>query len=744
MPWAPPSSDLLTQSNTAAAVLMQGWVPPDQPLAPVPGDLSPANTILRQGAPARATAYDYISQILHGLGRGAAAIPGLAGDIPAMAGQGAEWLGSKVAPETTAGIAETVRPIASLLTPPTSAETVGFAERNIIGPRPTPASPGSRFAGNVAQYVPASMLPIGGGGTAANIAKQGLLGAVSGASSEAAREAGLPTGVQIAAGLLPGLVVGGSNLLSGRTGASGEIRKSLRDTAPADFKAAAERQAAGRAIGVPLMGQEALAPEVGSGPIGALAAGVASTPSGGSRIAKVFESRPTRITTAVKSATAALGPAASADDVLTSIKDTAASAINAAKAERTRVTSPLFQAAGKTDIPADAIAPIVAQIDDAIAGAGAGSKLGSALTKLRSQLAPNAMDEETRLAALNSSLAKLSERSHANIPTSSTDLHKLMSAVQSPYETNTARLQNIYQELRDSLDDPLMLEGSLRKQSGILRPIAAQLQDALASNNTVYRQANDLYQRMSGPVRALTGDPENPGLMARVAAAPNNESLRRLLLDPENISPQNVAEIANVFRSQGRLEDLGAFMRHAMENQFNNAGRQMQSGANPAMGVKFGNAVYGTENQRALMSAYWDQLDPTGGAGRGMETLFKVLDRTGRTPGMGSPTATRLQLGESLGGGPASTAAQLGAGAIMAATGLPAGQFAGAYLISSGILGQIRRAYLSLGAARIARILTDPDAVGKLRAIAKKDPASPAAATAVLSLMGGRAAAGKE
>src|SRR5512135_3419018 len=127
MPWAPPSSDLLTQSNTAAAVLMQGWVPPDQPLAPVPGDLSPANTILRQGAPARSTAYDYLSQIVHGLGRGAAAIPGLAGDIPAMAGRGAEWLGSKIAPETTAGIAETVRPIASLLTPPTSAETVGFA-----------------------------------------------------------------------------------------------------------------------------------------------------------------------------------------------------------------------------------------------------------------------------------------------------------------------------------------------------------------------------------------------------------------------------------------------------------------------------------------------------------------------------------------------------------------------------------------------------------------------------------------
>lgn len=730
MPWSPPASELLTQSNTAAAVM--GWTPPDAPIAPVPGDLSPGP---------RDVVQDYPIQILHGLGRGIAAIPGFGGDIANLLGYGIDWLGNKIAPETNAGIKNIIAPIPHL---PTSAQTVGAAERNLIGKRPEPKTAGARFAGNVAQYIPGALLPMGGGATVANLAKQGLLGAASGASAEGARELGLPPAVQVGAGLLPGLLASGVNALSGRTGAAGQIRQALRETTPVDFEAAAARQAAGRAIGVPLMGQEALAPEVGAGPLGALASGVSSTAAGAPKIAKVFEARPAQVTSAVKSATARLGPTASADEVLTSIKDTATRAIEAAKAERTRVTSPLFQAAGKTDIPADAIAPIVSQIDDAIAGAGTGSKLSGALTKLRSQLAPNAMDEEARLKALNDSLETLSKRSHANIPTSSTDLKALMSAVKSPYETNTARLQNIYQELRDSLDDPLMLEGSLRKQSGILRPIAGQIQDALASNNPIYRQANDLYQRMSGPVRALAGEPDNPALIARVANAKSNESLRRLLLDPENISPENVGEIANVFRSQNRLPDLGAFMRHALENEFNSASRQLQSGANPAMGVKFGNAVYGTDKQRALMQSYWNQLDPTGAAGRGLETLFKVTERTGRTPGMGSPTATRLQLGESLGGGPAATAAQLGAGAMMAATGLPAGQLAGGYLVSNSILGQIRRAYLSLGAAKVARILTDPDSVGKLRALARKDPASPAAATAVLSMMGGRAQAGKE
>ncbi len=658
-------------------------------------------------AAAHATVNDYLTQTLHGLGRGVAAIPGIAGDIPTLAGRGLEWLGGKVAPETTAALAGAVRPVTSLLTPPTSAETVGFAERNLIGARPQPASAGARVAGDIAQFVPASLIPMGGPTTATNIARQGLLGALSGAASVGAREAGLPPGAQIAAGLAPGLLSSAGGALSGRTGAAGYVRRATSELAPEDWQRAQQLQTTARATGVPLMGQEALAPTVGAGPLGALASDVAATSAGAPIINRVVQQRPGQITEAVKAATAKLGPAASADEVLTSVKSTAQRAIEAAQRERTRVTSPLFQAAGKADIPAPAVQPVIDSIDSALTEAGAGTKLGSALTKLRGQLVEIPKD--------------------ASLP--------------ARIETRVARLQNIYQELRDSLDDPLMLEGSLRKQAGILRPIAGQLQQTLVDNNIIYRQANDLYSRMSGPVRALTGDPDNPALMARVAGAKSNEALRRLLLDPENVSPKNIASVANVFRSQGRLPDLGAFMRHAMENEFNQSARQLQSGANPAMGAKFGNAVYGTEKQRALMTEYWNQIDPTGAAGRGMETLFRVTDRTARTPGMGSQTAARLQMGEGLGGGPASTVAQVGAGAVLAATGIPAGQLAGGYLVSQGILGQIRRAYLNLGAAKIARALTAPDAVGKLRSLARKDPASPAAATGVLAILGGRATA---
>lgn len=687
MPWSPPASELLSQSVTAAAVM--GWTPPDAPIAPVPADL-PSRT------------RDYTSQILHGLGRGAAAIPGFAGDIPTMAGAGLEWLGGRFVPETTAGIAGAVRPITSLLTPPTSAETVGFAERNLIGERPTPQSPGARAAGDIAQYVPGAMIPLGGGATTANIARQGLLGALSGGAAVGAREAGLPPAAQFAAGLVPGLASSGANLLSGRTGAGGLVRQATRELSPEDWQRAQQLQTTAREVGVPLLGSEALAPRVGPGAIGQLASDVKATSRGAPIINPVFEQRPAAITAAVKRATAPLGPASSADDVLTNVQTTAQRAIDAAVKERTRVTDPLYRAATPIDVPEEAVAGIISNIDSAVADVGAKSDIGKALTSLRGKLMTEAGPE-----------------------------------------TNTGHLNTVYKELRDSLAMSPEMGGAARSHVGVLSPIASQIDDALRTHNPTYATASDLYQRMSGPVTFLSGEPGGPAaLYRRIAEAPNNEALRRLMLDPENVSPETVATIGTLFNNNPKA--LAAWTRHYLENALDKTSKRLQSGDNPALGANWSNLVAGTPQTRGVLDAYLQQVDPSGGAQRGLGRLLDVLERTAKTPGTGSPTAQRLQLGESLGGGPASTVAQIGAGAVMASTGIPAGQLAGGYLVAGGIFNQIRRAYLNLGSAKIARALTAPDAVGKLRSLARKDPGTPAAATAVLGILGGRAEAEKE
>lgn len=657
--------------------------------------VSPAQALLQAGARPRELTQDFATQILHGLGRGVAAIPGIAGDIPNLVGSGLEWLGSKVAPETTAGIAGAINPIASLLTPPTSAETIGFAERNIIGERPKPKSDVSRFAGNVAQYIPGAAVPLGGA-TLTNIAKQAGLGALSGAASEGAKEAGWSPAAQVAAGMVPATGAIGLNMVRGGP-ASRLVREATSELSPEDWQKAAAVQQTAKEVGVPLIGSEALAPKVGPGAIGELASQVKATARGGPIINPIFEQRPEQIREVASKAIARIGPDATANDVLVNTRDVASKAIAQAKLERSQITSPLYQAAGKIDIPAEAISPIIAKIDEAIDVAGK-TPLRAALTKLRGQL-----------------------------------------TTESGVETRTSRLQDVYQHVRDAMDDPSIVEGSLRKQIGTLAPINNQIRDALVANNPTYAQADALFKRMSEPVVALAGTADNPGLMARVRDATSQAELRTLLLDPENVSPDTVRIVADVFRSQNRANDLSAWVRHYLENSLDKASKDLQSGQNPALGANWRNLIGGAPNQRAVLDTYLNEVDPTGGASRGMGRLLQVVERTAKTPGTGSPTAGRLQMAESLGRGAAPTAAGIGAAGALGTLGAPAGGMAAGYMAADFAQRFIRNQAMRMGSGRLARALTDPDAVGKLRTLAHRDPSSPAAAAAVMAILGGRA-----
>lgn len=637
---------------------------------------------------------DFAIQTLHGLGRGIAAIPGFGGDVSNLLGAGINWAGNRIAPETNAAIKSAISGVPNVL--PSSADTMGFAERNLIGQRPEPQTATGRFAGNVAQYIPGSMIPFGGPTTALGLLGKAGMGALSGAASEGAAAVGLPPAAQVAAGLLPAAGAMGLSALRGGP-AAGLVRKATSELTPEDWARAQQLQKTGQEVGIPLLGSETLAPKVGPGAIGQLASDVKASAQGGPIINPVFENRPDKIKQVAKEAIAKIGPDATANDILVNTRDVAAKAIAQAKQQRTQVTSPLYQAAGKLDIPEESVSPIIGQIDSAIESAGKNTSLRSALNKLRGQLVTD-----------------------------------------SGVETRTSRLQNVYQELRDSLSDPSIVEGSLRKQVGTLAPINKQIRDALVTNNPVYATADDLFKKMSEPVVALEGTADNPGLMSRVASAKDNAQLRSLLLDPENVSPDTVSTVASIFRSQNRDRDFAAWVRHYLENSLDKSSKDLQSGQNPALGANWRNLIGGAPNQRAVLDAYLNEVDQTGGAARGFNRLTQVLERTAKTPGTGSPTAQRLQLSEELSSGFAPSAAGIAAAGGLAAVGGPGLSGAG-YVGGTWINKFIRQQAVKMGSERIAKALTDPDAVGKLRALARKDPASPQAAAAVAAILGGRA-----
>jgi hypothetical protein len=128
-------------------------------------------------------------------------------------------------------------------------------------------------------------------------------------------------------------------------------------------------------------------------------------------------------------------------------------------------------------------------------------------------------------------------------------------------------------------------------------------------------------------------------------------------------------------------------------------------------------------------------LDSTGGALRGWQRFAQVLERTAKTPGMGSPTAARLQLEESMSGGMPAAIAGMGAAAVLSSLGTPGAAGAG-YLGASMTQRFLHRQAVKMGQRSIAKALTAPDSIKKLRALARKDPRSPAAAASAMALLG--------
>lgn len=623
----------------------------------------------------------YVGQILHGLGRGVAAIPGIPGDVANLE---TKALGL-FAPKAAEAIQQFM--------PPTSEKLVNFAQDNLIGQKPAATSPGADFAGRVAAYVPSALL----GGPEGLLGRTALAGA-SGAASEGAKDLGLPAPYQIAAGMAPGLLASGAQFL--RSPAATAVEPAARYMAPGDWAAGKALQQAGQDVGVPLMAHEALAPNVGGGPLAQLAGDVRATPEGGAVISKVFEARPQQITDAAKRATAAIGPASTAPDALNAVRDVAGTAIRQAERARTAATKPLFDAAGQGNVPPDAVNNILASVGDAIDSAGPNSALGKQLATLRGRMLTDTGDPETRV----------------------------------------SRLQRVYMELRDSLEMPPDAGGAQRSSIGTLSPLAGDIRDMLVAENPTFARANALYQQLSAPVVALKGTADNPGLVRRIAEAGSNAELQKLLLDPENVSPATVTQLADMFQQQGRTGDLSGWMRHYLETSLNKASTDLQSGQNPALGVNWRKMVYGNPAQRAVLNSYFDQIDPSGSAGRGFDKLMAVLERTGRTPGMGSPTAGRLQTAETLANSPVPMAAATGAAAGLGAAGIPV---AGGLMLGNKSLGFIQRAAREMGSRDIANALTAPDAVERLQTLARRDPASAPALRSALAILSGQNAHGE-
>jgi hypothetical protein len=149
-----------------------------------------------------------------------------------------------------------------------------------------------------------------------------------------------------------------------------------------------------------------------------------------------------------------------------------------------------------------------------------------------------------------------------------------------------------------------------------------------------------------------------------------------------------------------------------LEENWNRTAGDIQGGPNLARGAKFRNTVAGDPYERANIHAWVRGITGSDTVAQGFNTFLDNLRRTGLTPGMGSPTASRsLAFREARESGLLNTLADVPA---VVAGKLPLKQ-------------RLENRAFAKTYSRLAELTTNPDAVRDLQRLALMNPDSPRA-----------------
>jgi hypothetical protein len=281
-------------------------------------------------------------------------------------------------------------------------------------------------------------------------------------------------------------------------------------------------------------------------------------------------------------------------------------------------------------------------------------------------------------------------------------------------ETNVGRLNTLYKNLRAEADLPTIGATTEQKTAAVpMGRVADQLGDVLRRENPNIRRGQELYQQItrdriepltSGPVGVVAG---KTGFDA--AAASPVPRITGAVADSNVARPDTIRQLYKHLNAQDRQAFPGIVQTH-IENKLNESLANLRSGPNPTAGAKFAQAVAGTpqdaanftEMMRGVAVAHGQNPDQVA---KGANVLLEVLDRTGRTPGVGSPTQPRLAVDKEL------AKTKMG-DAMSVVSGTPLG-WAKARLDDWVMRGRYDE---------LARVLTAPDSVQQLARMAKLKP----------------------
>lgn len=276
---------------------------------------------------------------------------------------------------------------------------------------------------------------------------------------------------------------------------------------------------------------------------------------------------------------------------------------------------------------------------------------------------------------------------------------------------------------KQSLDDDYAsqmnaMTGAQKNAGAVTYAARDKLDKFLVSKSPVYRQGRDIYSQ-------VTTDVVNPlresrvGQIAEGGVGETGMRTQQGVLMPTNpqvTTPKDIKATVQALRRQDP-DSVPAWTRQSLEGIFNETTQKLQGGENQFGGAKFAATVAGNKQQRENLKTLVTESAGVQ-AWNGFEKMLDVMEAQGKRQPMGSATAFNQMIQEEF--------KQGGLGQAGALVTKPS---------------RISTAYdefrMGKNAQLLAKLLTDPDGINKLKEISNTAPNSAKTKLLVNSLLGG-------
>ena len=276
---------------------------------------------------------------------------------------------------------------------------------------------------------------------------------------------------------------------------------------------------------------------------------------------------------------------------------------------------------------------------------------------------------------------------------------------------------------KQSLDDDYQTQtasatGIQGNASGVTWAAREKLDNFLASKSPIYAQGRDIYNQVSTDVV----DPLKSGRVGQISEGGVGETGMRtqqgvlMPTNPQVTTPKDIKSTVQALRRQDP-NAVPAWTRQSLEGIFNETAQKLQGGENQFGGAKFAQTIAGNKQQRENLKTLVTESSGIQ-AWNGFEKMLDVMEAQGKRQPVGSATAFNQMIAEEF--------KQGGVGKLATTAAKPS-QLANAY-------DEFR---MGKNAQLLAKLLTDPDGINKLKEISNTAPNSAKTRLLVNSLLGG-------